>query len=104
MYTLKPLTNLVIWRTVHADLIGPCTTTAKQIQPGGETKEVAMTKADPSTGWFEIIEVPYYTIKDVKNNEDDYIDKSSVRTSKLFKHMWLSSYTQSQEVIFGNRF
>ena len=69
-------------RTVHIYLTGPYTITAKQIQPGCETKEIdlkltAMTIVDPTTRWFETVEVPYYGIGDVNNNEQDYIDKNS---------------------------
>ena len=65
---------------MHTDLIGPYSITAKQTQPGGEIKEVdlhltAMTMVDPATGWFEIVEVPYYNIKDVVNDKDNYIEK-----------------------------
>ena len=68
------------WRTVHTNFIGPYSITTKQIQPGGETKEIelkltAMTMVDPTTGWFEMAEVPYYSIKDVINDEQIYIDK-----------------------------
>ena len=46
-----------------------------------------MTMVDPATGWFEIAEVPYYNIDDIKNNEQDYIDKSSARISRIFNQM-----------------
>jgi hypothetical protein len=93
----KTIEDLVPWRTVHIDLIGPYTITAKQIQPGGEIKEIklkltAMTMVDPATGWFEIVEVPYYSIEDVKKDEQNYIDKSSARISRLFNQTWLSRY------------
>ena len=57
----KTIEDLMPWRTVHTDLIGPYSITAKQTQPGGEIKEVdlqltAMTMVDPATGWFEIVE------------------------------------------------
>jgi hypothetical protein len=93
----KTIEDLVPWRTVHIDLIGPYTITVKQTQPGGEIKEIelkltAMTMVDPATGWFEIVEVPYYSIEDVKKDEQNYIDKSSARISKLFNQTWLSHY------------
>ena len=103
----KIIQDLVPWRTVHIDLIGPYSITAKQSVPGGKIKEIelkltAMTMVDPATGWFEIIEVPYYSIDDVKNNKDNYIDKSSARISKLFDQAWLSRYPRPKEVIFDN--
>ena len=39
---------------------------------------------DPVIGWFEIVEVLYYSIEDVKKNEQNYIDKSFARISRLF--------------------
>ena len=103
----KTIEDLVPWRTVHTDLIGPYSITAKQIQPGGDIKEIelkltAMTMVDPATGWFEIVEVPYYSIEDVINNENAYIDKSSARISRLFDQTWLSRYPRPREVIFDN--
>ena len=95
------------WRTVHTDLIGPYSITAKQIQPEGKIKEVelkltAMTMVDPATGWFEIAEVPYYNIDDVKYDKEDYLDKSSARISRIFNHTWLSRYPRPAEIIFDN--
>jgi transposase InsO family protein len=103
----KTIQDLVPWRTVHIDLIGPYSITAKQSQTEGKIKEIeleltAMTMVDPASGWFEIIEVPYYNIDDVKNNENNYIDKSSARISKLFDQAWLSRYPRPREVIFDN--
>ena len=49
-----------------------------------------MTMVDPATGWFKIVEVPYYSIEDIKNNEQNYIDKGSARISRLFEQTWLS--------------
>ena len=82
----KTIDDLVSWRTVHIDLIGPYSITAKQTQSGGEIKEVelqltAMTMVDLATGWFEIVEFPYYNIEDFVNDKDNYIDKSSTRIS-----------------------
>ena len=103
----KTIKDLMPWRTVHADLIGPYSITAKQTQPGGDIKEVelrltAMTMVDPATGWFEIVEVPYYNVEDVVNNKDNYIDKSSARISQLFNQVWLSRYPRPNEVVFDN--
>ena len=103
----KTIEDLVPWRTVHTDLIGPYSITAKQLQPGGAIKEIelkltAMTMVDPATGWFEIAEVPYYNIDDVKNDEQSYIDKSSARISRIFDQTWLSRYPRPKEIIFDN--
>ena len=61
-----------------------------------------MTMVDPATGWFEIIEVPYYHMNEVKDNVDNYIDKSSARISRLFDKAWLSRYPRPTEIIFDN--
>jgi len=57
---------------------------------------------DPATGWFEITEVPYYSIEDVKRDENQYIDKSSARISQLFEQAWLGRYPRPKQVIFDN--
>ena len=98
---------LVPWETVHIDLIGPYSVTAKQIQPGGTIKEVemkltCMTMLDPATGSFEIAQVPYYSIDEVKEDKDDFIDKTSARISKIFEQTWLSRYPRPEEVVCDN--
>lgn len=103
----KTIKELVPWKTVLIDLIGPYSVTAKQIQPGGTIKEVelkltCMTMVDPATGWFEIAEVPYYSIEDVKKDENQYIDKSSARISRIFEQTWLSRYPRPEEVVCDN--
>jgi hypothetical protein len=50
-----------------------------------------MTFIDPSTGWFEIAEVPS-------------TDKSSARISQLFNQTWLNRYHRPQKVRFDNGF
>ena len=86
--------KLTLWKTVHLDLIGPYTVTCKQMQPGDIIKEVelnlvAMTMVDPATGLFEMVEVPYYDAEGIKNGNQDLIDKTSARISKLFNNTWL---------------
>ena len=56
-----------------------------------------MTMVDSATGWFEIKEVPYYSIEDVINDKDNYIDKSLARISQLFNQAWLSRYPRPRE-------
>jgi hypothetical protein len=53
----KEIGELKPWHTVHVDLIGPYTVTAKQQQPAKkivstELKLTCMTFIDPATGWF----------------------------------------------------
>ena len=57
---------------------------------------------DPASGRFEIVEIPYYKIEDVKKNENEYIDKSSARISQLFDQTWLSRYPRPKQIIFDN--
>jgi len=89
------------------DLIGPYTVKVNQEQPGQIIKEVelqltCMTFLDPATGWFEIAEVPYLDIEDVKNKNKTTIDKSSARIIQIFNDVWLSRYPRPKKVIFDN--
>ena len=99
--------ELVPWQTVHTDLIGPYSITAKQFQTDGsivdkELSLTCMTMIDPVTGWFEIVEVPSYIVDDVKNKNQSSIDKSSARISRLFNQTWLSRYPRPSKVVFDN--
>ena len=95
------------WNTVHIDLIGPYTIATKQHTPDGDIKDVelhltCMTFIDPATGWFEIAQVPYYNIEDVKGGNVEYINKTSARISQLFNNVWLSRYPRPHRVVFDN--
>ena len=100
--------ELVPWDTVHVDLIGPYSLTAKQFQPQGKILEVelrltCMTMIDPVTGWFEIVEVPNYIVEDIENKTTrETVDKTSARISRLFDQVWLSRYPRPRKVIFDN--
>jgi hypothetical protein len=61
-----------------------------------------MTFLDPATGWFEIAEVPYFDMKDIKQGNKQVIDKTSARISQIFNDTWLSRYPRMEEVIFDN--
>jgi hypothetical protein len=55
----KDIGELKPWHTVHVDLIGPYTVTAKHQQRAKkivstDLKLTCMTFVDPATGWFEI--------------------------------------------------
>ena len=63
---------------------------------------MAMTMVDPATGWFEIAELPYIEVKQIKENNIDYIDKTSARISQLFDQVWLSRYPRPTKVVFDN--
>ena len=104
------IARLQPWNTVHIDLlIGPNRKTVKQHQPGNTIKVVdlqyltCMTFIDPSTGWFEIAQVPYFDMENVKIGDTEYIDKTSARISQLFNNTWLSRYLRlTRVVLFDN--
>ena len=112
-YHPKMWVVLVPWETVHTDLIGPYTLTTTQYQPDGTEKEVTlqltcMTMLDPVTGWFEIVEVPTFIVKELQEMKTKdmkghtFIDKSSARISRLFDQTWLSRYPRPKKVVFDN--
>ncbi|MCP4744856.1 MAG: transposase family protein, partial [Desulfobacteraceae bacterium] len=96
------LVEVVPWRGVSVDLIGPYTLKAKD---GTVLDFMCLTMIDPATGWFEMIELPLasvtYTKKD-KEITEIIIDKSSAEVSRLFNKQWLSRYPRSKYVIFDN--
>ena len=104
----KRVGELVPWNTIHVDLIGPYSITAQQFQTNGTTTKqelqfTCMTMIDPVTGWFEIVEVPNYIVKDIINKKSfEAIDKSSARISRLFDQTWLARYPRPKKVIFDN--
>ena len=66
--------EIIQWTEVHVDPIGPYTVNIKRLDTKGVPITLtltAMTFIDPSTGWFEIAEVPS-------------TDKFSARISRLF--------------------
>ena len=82
------------WHTVHIDLIGPYDVKAKQNLPDNKIRDidmklVAMTMIDPTTGWFEIAEVPYEDI-------------GSARLSLIFNKTWLARYPRPKKVVYDN--
>ena len=92
---------------VHVDLIGPYTKKVNQQQADVSTMQVELqltciTFIDPATGWFEITEVPYYDIDDIKKGNKQAIDKTSARISLLFDEVWLSRYLRPSKVVFDN--
>ena len=61
-----------------------------------------MTFIDPSTRWFEIVQVPYYNLDEIKMDNREYIDKTSARISQLFNQTWLSRHPRPRRVVFDN--
>ena len=104
----KNVGELTPWDTVHVDLIGPYSLSAKQQQPDGSVVDkdfslTCMTFVDPATGWFEIAEVPTYLLYDEsKKDTREAIDKTSARISQIFDQVWLSRYPRPKQVIFDN--
>ena len=89
LYVHLPPKNLAeqkTWDTVHVDLISPYSKSIRQQQPGGTVIQnndslTCMTMIEPTTGWFEIAEIPTFDLKEVTIGNDEYIDKSSARVS-----------------------
>ena len=61
-----------------------------------------MTMIFPTTGCFEIVEVPMSDLDEVTGFNDEYIDNSSTRVSQLFNNTWLSRYTRPLKIVFDN--
>src|SRR6476661_10848974 len=76
-----PERDLHPWHTVCTDLIGPFNITGAD---GVERVLNALTMADPSTGWFEIVEVP---------------DRTALTVAQLFDQVWLCRYPRPVRII-----
>ena len=98
----EKIAEIIPWRCVCVDLIGPYTIKAKD---GTILDFMCLTMIDPATGWFEIVELPNTDITFVKDKEEItkvIIDKSSTVVSRLFNKSWLSRYPRAQYVIYDN--
>ena len=87
--------------TVHIDMIGPYTVKFKHNQSGGTIKEfclhlTCMNFINPSTGWFEIAEVPYYDFKEVQIGNTNYINKIS---SEIFQFLIAYECLTTQDLL-----
>ena len=65
---------------MHVDLICPYRKSIRQQQPGGTViqKNASLTYMkiiDLATGWFEIVEIRTFDLKEVTIGNDEYIDK-----------------------------
>ena len=76
--------ELIPWKRVCVDQVGPCTVTGKT---GCDRVLNTMIFIDPATGRFEITEIP---------------DKSSARISQVFNSTWIARYPRPQKIIFDN--
>jgi hypothetical protein len=73
----------IAWNRDDVDLIGPWTIKT----PSGNRKLLSFTMIDPSTGWFEVIDVKDKSAKESMNNFDD---------------VWLSRYPIPAYIGFDN--
>ena len=101
------IAGLKPWDLVHVDLIGPNSNSIRQQQTGGTIiwnnySLNWMTIIDPSTGWFEIVEILTFEINEVTAGNDEYIDKSYSRVSQKFNNTWLCRYLRPRQVVFDN--
>ena len=90
----KNIAGLKTWDMVHVDLIGPYIKSIRQQQPGGtvirnNASLTCMTMIDQAIGWFEIVKVPTFDLKEVTLVNYEYIDKSSDRVSQIFNNTCL---------------
>ena len=74
------IAELKPWDTVNVYLIGPYSKSIIQQHTGGTViKKNAsltfMTIIDPATGWFDIVKIPTFDLKEVTIGNDEYINK-----------------------------
>lgn len=97
------IAEVVPWRSVCVDLIGPYTLKDKT---GSVILDfMCLTMIDPATGWFEIIELPTTEVQYVKKGNEIVeviLDKSSACISKLFNKQWLSRYPRPRQIVYDN--
>ena len=85
------IAELKPWNMVHIYLIGPYNKTVQQLQPGNLIKDVylnstCMTFIYPCTRWYGIAQVTYFYIEEIENDNREYIEKTSARSSQLFNN------------------
>ncbi len=103
------------WKALCVDLIGPYTLRGKD---GSSIDFMCLTMIDPTTSWFEIVELPTVaqetTVPPVgkgkkvtfdKNTKvaEPYFDKSSAQISNLVYKTWFSRYPRCRYIIYNNR-
>ena len=104
----KNIAEIKAWNLVHVDLIGPYSKSIIQQQPDGTVifnnpNLTCMKIIDPATGWFEIIEIRTFCLKEVVLGINEYIDKSSSRVVQMFNNTFLFKYPRPHKVVFDNR-
>ena len=76
----KNISELKLWDSVHVDLIGTYRKSIIQKQPVGSIIQknaniICMEMIDPATGWFEIVKIPTFDLKEVIIGNDEYMDR-----------------------------
>ena len=98
----EKLADVIPWRKVCVDLIGPYTIKGKD---GTILDFMCLTMIDPATAWFEIVELPIASVTTEREGETItkiVIDKSSAQISKLFNKQWLCCYPRPVEINYDN--
>ncbi len=100
--------NIVIstpWEALCVNLVGPYTLKGKD---GSSIDFMALTMIDPTSSWFEIVELPtimQLMTKKVHGKErtikEEIIDKSSGRISRLVNKIWLCRYPRFCYLIYN---
>ena len=104
----KKIEELKPWYLVHVDLIGPYSKSKRKQQPGGAvihnySSLSCMNMIDPTTGWFEIVEILKFELDEATSGNYSYIDKSSSRVRHMFNNTWICIYPCPPKVLFGKR-
>ena len=63
-----------------------------------------MEMIDSATGWFDIVEINMFDLKEVALGNDEYIDKSSARVSQMFNKTWICRYLRPHKFVFDNSY
>ncbi len=98
------LVIMTLWRALRVDLTGPYTLKGKD---GSSVDFMCLTMIDPTTSWFEIVELPTVaqvttvppkgkgksvTFAENTKEADTTYDKSSAQISNLVYKTWFSRY------------
>jgi hypothetical protein len=94
------------WEALCVDLVGPYTLNGKD---GSSIDFMALTMIDPTSSWFEVVELPTITrlmTRTVNGKEkvikEENFDKSSDRISQIVNKIWLCRYPRCRYLIYDN--
>ena len=95
------------WDTVHVELKGQYSKSIRKHQTGGsmiknKVSLTWMTMINPTTGWFEIVEVTTYDLSEVTGSNAEYIDKLSTWVIQFFNSTRISRYLHPRKLVFHN--